>query len=136
MQFRVLTGAISPLSAAQHGRREPRKCRDLAGRQAIDLRKVISNLANLGQTDKRAADLAAALDVWAIAQAVESTLAIALGHNDKAVQALALRGRGGGLARETSVVAGLAVGEKANRHRSDLLRRGLEGAFAEQLDCA
>jgi len=43
---------------------------------------------------------------------------------------------GGGLARETSVVAGLAVGEKANRHRSDLLRRGLEGAVAEQLDCA
>ena len=75
------------------GRREPRKCRDLAGRQAVDLRKVISNLANLGQTDERAADLAATLDVWAIAQAVESTLAIALGHNDKAVQALALRGR-------------------------------------------
>ena len=43
---------------------------------------------------------------------------------------------GGGLARETSVVAGLAIGEKANRHRSDLLRRGLEGAFAEQFDCA
>jgi len=38
------------------GRREPRKCRDLAGRQAVDLRKVISNLANLGQTDERAAD--------------------------------------------------------------------------------
>jgi len=74
-------------------RREPRKCRDLAGRQAVDLRKVISNLANLGQTDERAADLAATLDVWAIAQAVESTLAITLGYNDKAVQALALRRR-------------------------------------------
>jgi len=46
-------------------------------------------------TDRPSAlfDLATALDVWTIAQAVESTLAIALGHDDKAVQALALRGR-------------------------------------------
>ena len=46
---------------------------------------------------------------------------------------------GGGLARETSVVACLAVGEKTDRHcSSDLSRRGrgLEGAFAEQLGCA
>ena len=65
---------------------------DLAGWQAINLRETRGERADLIEAGERAANLGAALDVRTVAQTIEWALPGAVGHGDKAVQALALLG--------------------------------------------
>ena len=69
---------------------EARERHHFTWRQTIRLRKTVGDRADLFQAGERTADLAATLNVWTVAQAIERALAPAIGDRDELVEALPL----------------------------------------------